>query len=223
MLGIDSRFLPQKQAHKNVANVLDNNYDIIGLQEVECLDKIFQNKLDRYNIINGKSGPETLSIIIKKEFKIKKHQMKEFDSGRGILLVLLNNNILLVNIHAPHNYNDFGNYKGTLNKSQTKYETEFVNILNQIINNFIKFEELNRIIILGDFNEALKNKNKFDLIVNNKKFILKTDSDKPLTCCINNFIKPNDLIYDSKYISKLYIPQVEEPASDHLPVATLLN
>ena len=223
MLGIDSKYFPQKEAHKNVANVLDNNYDIIGLQEVECLDKIFQDTLNRYNVVSGKSGPETLTTIIKKQYQVKKKEMTEFDSGRGILIILLNSKILLINIHAPHIYNDFGNYKGTKNKSQSKYELEFTRILNNKINNFLKLDEISRIIIMGDFNEAFNKVNSFDLIIKNKKFKMKTSSNKPLTCCNNNFVKANDLIYDSKYESNLYIPDVKEPASDHLPVATLLN
>ena len=51
MLGIDKKYLPQKKAQLNVRNILDNNYDIIGIQEAECLDNIFPNTNNEYNLI----------------------------------------------------------------------------------------------------------------------------------------------------------------------------
>lgn len=220
MLGIDNNYLPQKEAQENVKKVIENDYDIICLQETECLEKIFTIK--NYHIINGKSGPETLTTLIKDKYHIIKTETTEFSSGRGIQLTIINK-ILLVNIHAPHNYNDFGNYNGSKNNNQNNYNNEFIRILEEKINNFIKSIDFDRIIVMGDFNEAFNHTNIFSLLINNKEYTMKTQSIKPLTCCNYNFIKQNDLIYDSLIETKLKIPEVKEPASDHLPVETVIE
>ena len=54
-------------------------------------------------------------------------------------------------------------------------------------------------------------------------YIMKTDSNKPISCCYPSMSRFGDLIYDSKIEPKLYIPVTKEPASDHLPVVSVIN
>jgi len=226
MLGIDQNFSPQHLAQTNVKNVLKNNYDIIGLQEVECFDKIYENN---GQVIKGKSGKETMVTILSDKFKIIKSEIKEFCEGRGIQLVLIeykDNIWLIVNIHAPHYYNNFGDYYGENNVSMLKYNNEITKILNETLERFIGNYKIDRLIILGDFNEAFEKSNFFSLEINNKSIIMKTSNKKPLSCCyrskLSGIEKTGDLIYDSKIETINKIAKVEFPASDHLPVETTL-
>ena len=161
MLGLDKNFLPQQLSQNNVKRIIKSyDFDIIGLQEVVCIDKLID--LNNYNFVKGKSGKEYIMTFFKKNFIILKTKTTEFQEGRPIQLSLVKNNnevLLVVNLHAPHEYNNFGNYNGEKIKSNEKYSLELLNILNYEINNFTE-THIDRIILIGDFNEFLKNKTK---------------------------------------------------------------
>lgn len=231
MLGLDKNFLPQKISQRNVRNVLNNNYDIVAIQESICLDKIFPNK-SKYQLVKGKSNKESIVTMFSNKFKVINNTTFEFSSGRPIMITLIkhitsNKKWIIVNLHAPHNYNNFGNYNGRNVIDQTKYNNQILKILRNKIRKFIKSNSntsidtnIDRIIIMGDFNELfLKSDiNSFNIILNGKKYIMKTDSNKPISCCFPSISKFGDLIFDSKIEPNLYIPVTREPASDHLPV-----
>lgn len=143
MLGIDKNFSPQSEAQNNVKKIIKSgDYDIIGLQEVQCLEKIFdKTTLSKYNYTEGKSGKDVVITFLKKKYKIINYLNTEFCEGRPIQILVTNinnNNIIIVNLHAPHHYQDFGNYKGTINKSNSKYSLELIRIINTKINLFCK-------------------------------------------------------------------------------------
>ena len=227
MLGLDDLFLPKELAQKNVKNIIKTgDYDIIGLQEVECINKIFDiSVLSKYNYVLGKSGKETIATFFKKRYHLIKEKTSEFHEGRPIQLLLLEDNgnkILLVNLHAPHDYNNFRNYNGKESKSNYNYSLELINILNYEINKFIK-QDISRIILLGDFNEFSQNNTKeFNINVNDTTYELKTDNDIIRSCCYPNFLKEGDLIFDSNNSLKLSIVSTIHPASDHYPVMTII-
>ena len=229
MLGLDEKFLPQKLAQNNVKNVIDNNYDIIALQEVQCIDKIIEKK--NRQLIIGKSGRETLVTIFNNNFKIINSITTEFCKGRGIQITQINyiDKIwIVVNIHAPHYYNNFGNYIGEKIINMKEYNQEFKYILSNVLETFINNHNIqfNRILIMGDFNEAFADTNTFILNLNNINYEMKTYYIKPRTCCYDieeSSLKTGDLIYDSNNSNMLNIPYVNFPASDHLPVETTIN
>ena len=236
MLGLDKNFLPQELAQKNVKNIIKSgDYDIIGLQEVECINKIFDTSvLNKYNYISGKSGKETITTFFKKRYQLIKEKTSDFHKGRPIQLLLLEdkgNNILVVNLHAPHDSNNFRNYNGKVSKSNYNYSLELIRIINEEINTFINENiiftnfVIDRIILIGDFNELYDNSEKysFKINVNNINYLLKTDSNKIKSCCYPNVHKPGDYIFDSKTEPKLKIVSTIHPASDHYPVDTILN
>lgn len=237
MLGTDKQFLPQNQAHKNVKKVIkrviDNNY-IIALQEVECLDKILPQKISNSNIVKGKSGNDKVVTILSPKFKLIKSETYQFRDGRPIQVILLKFNsqiYLILNIHAPHEFQNFGKYMGEIFVNNEDYTEEIIFLLNQKIDLFLKKENfnINRIIILGDFNEifnysyhTLVPKRSFTLEVKGKLFNLNTDPNQNQTCCFPNIIYRSDYIFDSIKIPKIDMVQTEFPASDHLPIITCL-
>lgn len=225
MLGLDENFLPQQLSQHNVKRIIKSyDFDIIGLQEVVCIDKLIDK--NNYNYVTGKSGKEYIMTFFKKNFIILKTKTTEFQEGRPIQLTLVKNNnevLLVINLHAPHEYNNFGNYEGEKIKSNKKYSLELLNILHYEINDFVKDDNIDRIILIGDFNEFLQNKTKdFDLIIKNKIYKLKTDNNLIKTCCYPNFLKEGDLIFDSKNFVKLSIVSTIHPASDHYPVMSII-
>ena len=225
MLGLDENFLPKQLSQDNVKRIINSyDFDIIGLQEVACIDKLFDK--NDYNYVRGKSGKEYIMTFFKNKFKILKTKTTDFKEGRPIQLTLTKNNneiLLVVNLHAPHEYNNFRNYKGEKTISNKNYSLELINILNFQINDFLEDDNVDRIILIGDFNEFLQNETKdFDLIIKNKVYKLKTDNNLIKSCCYPNFLKEGDLIFDSKNFVKLSIVSTIHPASDHYPVMSII-
>lgn len=225
MLGIDKNFEPQSKAQNNVKNIIKSgDYDIIGLQEAQCIEKIFDKRtLDKYNYIESKSGEDIVVTFLKKKFKIINYLNTEFCNGRPLQIIKVNFNndiIIIVNLHAPHHYQNFGNYQGVTNKSNKDYSSELIRIINNKINLFINNTKIDRIILLGDFNEIFNRIDtfKFKLNINKKIFEMKTDRNKKLSCCYRNFDKTSDYIFDSITEPKLLITSTIHPASDHYPI-----
>ncbi len=233
MLGLDKLFLPQDLAQKNVKKIIKKNTNgnfIFGLQEVECHNKILPFKLSKNNYVLGKSGNDNILTAWSQNFKLLKHNIFQFRVGRPIQMIILkssNSYFLIINLHAPHDFQDFGKYIGTINSDNDKYSDEIIRILNEKTLDFLKdfHSKINRVITLGDFNEFLlkSNNNKFSLDVGYKIFNLKTDSNKKSTCCLPNIFYPSDYIFDSLRAPLLEIVSTELPASDHLPIKSILK
>ena len=51
---------------------------------------------------------------------------------------------------------------------------------------------------------------------------MKTDRNKKLSCCYDNFNKTADYIFDSINEPKLLITSKIHPASDHFPIESVL-
>lgn len=233
MLGLDKNFLPQNEAHNNVKKTIKDNSTgkyIIGLQEVQCLEKILPNNISKSNFVTGKSGKETLVTIWSNNFKVIKSKTYEFREGRPIQITLLFDKVyyLIVNIHAPHDDQNFGIYLGNLSINNDEYSNELIRLLEEKINLFLKGLDIiiNRLIILGDFNEIFRNSNRYQFLIDtkNKLFNMTTDKNKIKSCCVHkNFSVPCDYIFDSYGPVYMIIANKNQPASDHLPIRTNLK
>lgn len=234
MTGLDKNFLPKELCQSNVSNLIQsklytNNY-LIGLQEAEAFKYIIPKNISKENYVIGRSGNEKMVTIWSNNFILIKSHTTDFHSGRPIQLSLLrnyNDNYLFLNIHAPHDYQNFGNYNGKLKVNNNLYSKEIIKILNDKINIFLKNYsfEIDRIIIIGDFNEYLKDNfvNSFVINLKNKIFNMHTDLNRVETCCLFlGYSKPCDYIFDSKYIPKINISSFAFPASDHFPIETII-
>lgn len=234
MLGIDKHFLPQKEAHKNVKKTIKDNTSskfLIGLQEVQCLDNILPSNIKKKsNYTIQKSGKERMVTIWSDNFKLKKKKITSFSEGRPIQLSLFkdDNYILFINLHAPHENQNFGRYLGELKVDNEEYSNELIRILEVKIDKFLQNvdKKVKRIIILGDFNELFRNSDryKFTLDVKEKLYTMRTDKNKVKSCCLPKKIQnPCDYIFDSNQKVNLFIENRRQPASDHFPVKTRLN
>ena len=234
MLGLDKNFLPKEEAHKNVKKTIKDNSKgnfIIALQEVQALDKILPNNISKTNLIISKSGEETLVTIWSKNFKLIKTRISKFSDGRPIQLTLLADKdyiLLIVNIHAAHQNQNFGRYLGKLQLDNEEYSIEMVRIIEEKINKFLNGvdKDIDRIIILGDFNEFYRNSDKYSFLIDVKTnlYTMTSDKNKIISCCYpKDYHVPCDYIFDSKDKVSLKIDNKRQPASDHYPVKTQLN
>jgi hypothetical protein len=232
MLGIDDRFLPKEKAQANVksiiSKVLTYNSFIFGLQEAECIANIIPRGISNSNYVIGKSGKEKMVTGWSKNFQLIKSLTTDFHKGRPIQMTLLKSLdgiFLIVNLHAPHETQNFGDYKGKTKVSNQKYSRELVKIINKKINSFVKSGTvITRIIFTGDFNEFYRRSSKYQFNINlhGKSFILSSNFNKVKSCCYPRFTKPCDYIFDSIVIPKLSVSSNLQPASDHYPVETVI-
>ena len=196
---------------KNINLLLNNKFntnnlgDFIFLQESANRKKLLKNLDSNFNIINYTSGKETITTLINKKYTIIQKLGGQFMSGRPFLIVLLNNNICLINVHLPHS-NDL---MKELTKIEKYLENSKINLKNY------------RIIMGGDFNIEINNKITFM----NKKL---THTKDLFSCCSeyydkSKFTKKYDYILDSnnKIKGRLLYPKLRNiilPASDHFGV-----
>ena len=232
MIGIDDKFLPKEKAQSNVksiiSRVLTYNSFIFGLQEAECIANIIPKGIPNSNYVIGKSGKEKMVTGWSKNFKLVKSLTTDFHEGRPIQMSLLKSSegiFLIVNLHAPHETQNFGDYKGKTKVSNQKYSEELVKIINKKINSFVNPEiKITRIIFMGDFNEIYRKSSQYQFNINlhGKSLTMSSDADKVKSCCYPNINKPCDYIFDSKVIPNLSVSSTLQPASDHYPVETVL-
>ena len=211
-----NRLINKKFNNKNIG-------DFIFLQEVANINKLLIGLDNNFNIIHHTSGKETMTTLINKKYNIIKTLGGQFVSGRPFLVILLDNNICLINVHFPH-------IKDIYN--------ELDKIKNYLINNNINLDNF-RIIIGGDFNIDIgKNIN----FMNKSLSVSKNFN----TCCIRKemeYMKIQDIISlshnypklrfdhildsDNKiFKTKLFFPHKNNlilPASDHLGIYCKLN
>ncbi len=234
MLGIDENFLPKEKARENVKNQLvkisDNFRFIFGLQEAAVYDKILPEKIyNSKNYVVGKSGDEKIVTAWSKNFILIDTLTTDFHSGRPIQITLLNSfgiYYLVVNLHAPHETQNFGDYVGNTivtTYSNKNYSNELIKIINTKINYFLRnkvFLLIYRVIILGDFNEFEKNTdvNKFNIKIGNKTLVMKSDINKVKSCCLPKLKYTCDYIFDSFVMPNLILGSMVQPASDHISV-----
>ena len=232
MLGLDDKFLPKEKAQANVksniSKVLTYNSFIFGLQEAACIENIIPSGISNSNYIIGKSGKEKMVTGWSKNFQLIKSYTTDFHRGRPIQMSLLKSLAgiyLVVNLHAPHETQDFGNYKGKSKVSNKKYSKELVKIINKKINSFVDSGTIiTRFIFMGDFNEIFRRSRQyqFNISIGEQDLIMSSDITKLKSCCYPKITKPCDYIFDSKVIPNLRISSNLQPASDHYPVETLL-
>jgi hypothetical protein len=219
---------------KNIAKIIqiiiDEDYDFILLQEIthKQWEKLNINiNINQYHIIyNDNFTPAGIITIINKKYTLQNQTIIRDDLGnhdrRPFTIIPLNDNIILINVHCPHN-----------NNKQT-YEKAF-DILKTKINTIKSINKDTKFIIGGDFNIDNSSLNPFDLLkkmkINNINTINFNINDETLnTCCDTSMNRPFDHIYSNftylnynkdltNNIYKLYYKN-KSPifSSDHLPI-----
>ena len=192
--------------------------DFIYIQE--ALTDEFNVFKEDFHFIVTQSGPEKLHTLINKKYgKPIKVISGEFEKGRPFHIIILDNNIILINVHFGHNKD----LKSELKIIKKTFEKEYDK----------KLIKKMRIIMGGDFNMNIRDMPRF-LGKNYKK--TKTKG----TCCISgqrfNFVDKSVLrgIYNLKNIDHIFdsdndivysltlFPFDDSglllPASDHLAV-----
>ena len=223
---------PNKTCNNNIILNISNtikkfNPDILGFQEASKYNDII-NILNTslYNYFVNSSGLEDmLTCWSTKTFTLINSFSYEFEKGRPFAIIILkqnyNNNIIyLINIHSAHNSNT---------------QSSIFDIINQFIKNNINDElkkNINRVIILGDYNRNTFNDNtsNYKIIIGNIHFILKRSNYKGNTCCsLKGYLtnKNYDYILDStNLVERLLIntePYYKIPSSDHIMIIGIIK
>jgi len=149
----------------NINNLILNELplDFIFLQEFENEKILLKDIKKDFHIIKSISDKEYMVTCVNLKYTIKKTISGEFEKGRPFLVILLNENICLVNVHMPHN----DDFKGNLKI-----------IEETIIKEKLSFDLTNyRVILSGDFNQD---------IGLSLTFLGKTmyNTKKEYTCCL---------------------------------------
>lgn len=222
---------PQNPKHylyciKNVAEVIDNNgpYDFVFLQEASNYKKIIEisDILKTMHFFEHKSGNEEMVIFWNKKYHLNPSLafIGEFSKGRPFQVAsftIEKNNkysytLIVINIHAEHlNLH-------VLTKKLNKMLQNIRNSKPFKENNLHDMSSSNRYIIAGDFNTILNT----TVVLDNIMFY---NTDKILlTCCGPKYKYSFDHIIDSKAPpSETFSPTVNSPASDHLPIISILE
>ncbi len=135
--------------------------DFIFLQEFANEKVLLKDIKSKFHIIKSISEREYMVTCVNLKYTIKKTINGEFEKGRPFLIVLLNENICLVNVHMPHN----DDYKGNLKIIEKRILKEKINL-----DNF-------RVILSGDFNQDIG----LSLTFLGKKMY---NTQKEYTCCL---------------------------------------
>jgi len=147
-----------------------------------------------------------------------------FISGRPVLTTIFKEVVIVINVHFSHRGDkiDFLSWLKRLNL--------FLSKNTHLISCFQNF----RILMMGDFNNELKDKINLQFIVKQKniKFIRKLhqhpNAKETKTCCVDKKKKRNafsiDQIFDSNDSPLLtsILNTKHNPSSDHYPVCSLL-
>ena len=184
------------------------NCDLIGLQEVvsEYLDEYLYllNEFSTKKYASISAG--NLALIYDSD-KLGQGQLLSspylyiLQFGRGMMIVYFSlHKLLVVNLHAPHRV-----------ELQSAIESTFNSVPINV--------PVNRIIVMGDFNDPQENLSELNL----REFKLKQYDKPPISCCDDvNYIYPGDYIFDSNFEQKGFygIPTSahSQLMSDHYPV-----
>jgi hypothetical protein len=220
----------------NKKNLLSNIYyvhnyynpDIYCFQEVVNHELILQifDKRD-FDSFLGFSNPEYILTIWNKH-KLDKIFIKEgeFEPGRPFTIILFYDKIrnyyfILINIHAGH----------YVNTKQTIFQP--INIALNDMSFFIKKYNVNRIIIVGDFNRDISEEldDNINIKVLNKNFTFKANKNNNKTCCslkgyghkynydhvIDSYNSP--IITKSMKMESWY----KNPSSDHIMIISVMK
>jgi hypothetical protein len=137
--------------------------DFILLQECANFDVLLDNLDKEYHIIKSKSDKEYIITCVNKKYKVTNKFGGKFESGRPFLVVFLEENICIVNLHMAHD---------------EEYMRDLKIIEDRI---YIKAPEIDiskyRIILGGDFNEDIGLSFTF---LNNTMY----NTKKNYSCCI---------------------------------------
>jgi len=218
---------------KNITNVTDYyNPQIYCFQEAsgyESIIKLFNRKIYSYHA--NKSGPEhMLTIWNHDRFSLIKTFDGEFESGRPFCIFIFKDNLttnkfILINLHAGHHKDTaksiFLPIQNLLDKSEEIYSD--------------KFNGVNRIILVGDFNRDINDQNKinnYSLVLTNTKFNFQYYNKRMSnTCCdtMGNLLNRNyDQVIDS-YKTPLIRHELNKeswynyPSSDHVMIMGILK
>lgn len=206
----------------NIINIinkrLDVEYDFVCLQEINSTQWntfVDQMKIDNYNIIKKEIDPAGIITMYNSKYNlVKKYSGNLMDNNiakRPYMILVFSENIILINLHLSHMYQD---------KCFEKLQNKLNNVKPYV-------NEKTIFIICGDFNNndpiKIPTFNNFLKIFNR---ILKKEPKTIKTCCIPNSKKYN-LSFDHIYISsnceyaKYRTIKKDEKnnfMSDHLPI-----
>jgi hypothetical protein len=239
----------------NIAKQIDNiskeygglstPFDFVGLQENENWQQLKENSAALKDLTTAGGNGFAVSFYDGKKYSKPQIIESKFESGRPVQILIFKENIIFVNLHAPHT----AAYKGSTLK---KYlEEKLSSILSQKISKIDALKN-HRIIIVGDFNDH--HSSLFDDDKNKKYFVPFRNAglltpvylaspapwnppilkEEMLSCCSTQVpynkkkLMPSDYIFDSKEKTpanfksiRLKVPSVYDynlPTSDHLPI-----
>lgn len=199
----------------NIGNVIKKNpTDFICLQEAINYDLLIKDvpHLKKMKFIEHNSGLDKMVTFWNdKKFTLLDKKQGEFENGRPYLALFFKENLCLVNVHFGHYSN-----RGEINK------------MNHMITSLELdkyYNQGNRIIIAGDFNNDIKNlckKNgqKYKLQLKNIDFYV---NNKRVRTCYGKRNTHFDHVIDTMNTPiEICVPDVNYLASDHKPfIATL--
>jgi len=195
----------RKRYKKMLKYILDTNPDIIGVQELTRKGKRYlKNNLLDYNII-GKSrhsiilSNEYNCLLIKKDYKINEHatfSLSDRPEKLGRKAKTDNFPRICSLAHIEKNKIKYFVINTHLDNSDKENKKRLLDIFENIISKYKKEDEL--IVIVGDFNMSIKNKN-----------------------LVNFSEKYKDPFKDNKISSCIWVPQL--PSIDHIFLDKNLN
>lgn len=212
---------------KNVSDFIESNgpYDFVGLQEATNW-KIIQKITPKLQKMAPISYKEDLDEIVtfydqdKYQLDIDQYlfQGHMIDKNRPFIILFFKQRICVINLHAGHysyrsHTNDIYNLDYYLKRSLI--ENKFSKI-------YLKKLKTYDIIMMGDFNDSLKNNSQFNVLGRSLYGINKKE-----TCCSNNLAprkhhKALDHILSTcQNIKTVVLPN--DFASDHLPIISNLS
>lgn len=193
---------------QGVTTMIDENgpFDFVALQEASNYELIIDDStcLRKMNHLIHKSGKEFMLTFWNSSHNLIMDIKGDFQKGRP-WHALIFNDICFVNIHAGH------------------YSMEILGKkLAQMISSIKKHLTTQRIIIAGDFNFPI-NKYYSTVVLSKIPFYLSERYFNTLT----NFkgkrgIQFDHIIDTARAPDEMYIPEISEMASDHLPVIAVL-
>lgn len=214
----------------NIIDFIDANgpYDFVGLQEAtnwQTLHSI-SSTLSKMFYVSYQSGKEQIVTFYSTDHKLDDSDAIITGSvTRPILITFFNNNLCVINLHGDHQHSvlDFDNH--LIEILEKKYKKKISVILSKL--------QSYDIIMMGDFNEELRDRDSFN-ILSNKYFGITGGRDlwginRNTTCCYESFDgRPNKyqvafdhILANTKKMSSETI--FVSNASDHSPVISKID
>lgn len=202
-----------KQCRLNILSAIDQDgdYDLIALQEVADLEAVISGSrnLRKMNYLAHQSGLNQIALFFQGR-KVVRKMGSEFVPGRPFQVVLFDDGLLVVHLHAGH-------------RSQGFYSLG-IKVLERTIPQ-AWLSKAKRVLLVGDFNLD-------PLRIGVKKILgrqMTGSKDKVLSCCSTNQSRTGDrypsdtVLISSPAKVKLKALASKYPASDHRPVVALIT